>query len=272
MSIPGTNPFTPKMIKQNCVSWSYAPNDCYEQMYHYFKPRAELYFNTLKAKLAKGENSMKWEDIAPEGDKIERKWVEQPITVPASVAFKGTPMEAIKHALAATKSIGKIPTFKSGWQVDRTLTTECAAAPVNSGLEVITAGDGPAKTEEAAGSLCWTLGPKSASAQPYLYVSADNLMVYDLNGRVTLTVEYLDEGEGVVGIDYDSSDTKATLGGAYKPMSELFKLTGTGQWKTAAVVLPDAKLSDRQNSGADFRLYMGEGSLRVRKISLSRAK
>lgn len=107
MVVPGTNPATPKMIRQSCINDQYAANDCYEETYHFYLPRAEVYFNGLKERMSKGEKTMKWADVAPAGDKFRTKWLEGPVDVPADVSFKGTPIEACRRALDSTQDIAR---------------------------------------------------------------------------------------------------------------------------------------------------------------------
>lgn len=107
MAVPGTNPATPKMMRQNCVNVQYAANDCYEQTYLFYYPRAEVYFSGLKERMKKGEKTMVWADIAPTGDKFITKWLDGPINVPAEVAFRGTPIEACRHAIDSTRDIAR---------------------------------------------------------------------------------------------------------------------------------------------------------------------
>lgn len=107
MAVPGTNPAADKMIRKNCVNDQYAANDCYEQTYQFYLPRAEVYFIGLKERLAKGEKTMRWADVAPAGDKFLTKWLEGPVDVPAGVAFKGTPIEACHHAIESTRDIAR---------------------------------------------------------------------------------------------------------------------------------------------------------------------
>jgi hypothetical protein len=77
---------------------------------------------------------------------------------------------------------------------------------------------------------------------------------------VRFEMEYFDEGQGVVGLKYDSSDSNVGSGektGVWKT-KRAFTLTGSGTWKTARFNLPDAFFNGRCNGG-DFRFECKAG-------------
>jgi hypothetical protein len=65
-------------------------------------------------------------------------------------------------------------------------------------------------------------------------------------GEVWVTVEYLDAGSGIWGLEYDST------GSPYQ--SQIVTLTGSGQWTQRTFHLSDAYFGGRENNGADLRL------------------
>jgi hypothetical protein len=52
MSVPGTNKFTPEMIRQGNIVAEYPTRDCYEIMHTYYRPKMQIYFDLLRPKLA----------------------------------------------------------------------------------------------------------------------------------------------------------------------------------------------------------------------------
>ena len=273
MAVPGTNPGTPEMIREHSIFAMYSANDVYEEMRVFYRPRIEKWLDLLKDAAAKGEKKINDGVFAKEITNyalyiLQDKWIDGKFEIPASAKFKGTTMEAVRRAMADVEALARHAHYERGWKTKEVLSTECTATPVVKGLEVIAWADGPAKIVEKAGSQAWTLGTKSPSGQAHLYVSVKDSFVYDGSGPATLTVEYFDGEQETVMLHYDSTDDKGEYGGAYKYM-RAFDLTNSGQWKTAVILIPDAKLANRQNGGCDFRLYIGEGSLCVRKLTLT---
>lgn len=105
MSVAGTNPSTPRMIKQHCVNDLYAVNDNYEQLRLFYRPRMEIYFTSLAQRAAAGQRTIAWADVSEECEKIRARWLDNPIAVPASEHFAGTTMEAILAAMHAVRGI-----------------------------------------------------------------------------------------------------------------------------------------------------------------------
>jgi hypothetical protein len=90
------------MIKEQCIIWHYAPNDCYEQTRFVYRPRAAVYFNALKDRLKNESRSLAWSDISGDCGKIEARWLDEPIAIPASEHFKGTTVDAVIEAMDIT--------------------------------------------------------------------------------------------------------------------------------------------------------------------------
>ena len=72
------------------------------------------------------------------------------------------------------------------------------------------------------------------------------------------------------GLEYDSSDTAATLSGAYKAHPQAIRGQGSGVWRAAAFRVTDARFAGSQNGRADFRLFFTGGPLKVRAVSVRR--
>lgn len=72
---------------------------------------------------------------------------------------------------------------------------------------------------------------------------------------IEITVDYFDEGAGVVRLNYDSSDRysgcSGTVDGTWK-LKRAFALQNTFTWKSASFVIDDAMFASRCNGG-DFR-------------------
>lgn len=268
MSVPGANPATPKMIRVHCIFALYSANDVYEEMHVFYRPRLEKYLDLMEEAAAKGSKEIDQTALKDSFSALQSQWIEGKFEIPSSAKFQGTTLEAVRKAMADVEPAVRRLSVNHGWKGQTALSTTCAPTPVVNGLEVIPWPNGASKVVDYEGSSCWALGPKSAESPEFLYVRADDSLACDVNGPATLTVEYFDEGESKVWLHYDSTDDKAEWGGLYKYL-RAFALTNTRQWKTADILIPDARFASRENGGSDFRLYMGAGSLHVRKLSLS---
>lgn len=270
MKVPGTNPATPAMVRNQCTNGLYATNDVYEQMHHYYRPKIDIYLKELAARAARGERKIACSDIVAECGKLDQRWVKDPIEVPASEHFQGTTMEAIR---AAMKYGGRIQRWLGEPSKPKDLkgeiSVECGSPTIDKGLSIVLGGDGAGGSSEFEGTRCWTIGPDSPDKKVLLYAAADDMRVLDAKAPVSITIEYYDAGTGEAAVEYDSHDPSAILTGAYKAVPAL-TLTGSNAWKTATVRLADPRFANRQNSGADLRISMTQGILRIRKIVLSR--
>ncbi len=84
----------------------------------------------------------------------------------------------------------------------------------------------------------------NASGIRYFCYDVDNSYLYGGNNRVWIFVEYYDQGNGVIGLQYDSQTGGFTLAG-------VVTRTNTLTWKTASFFLPDARFVGG-TAGGDF--------------------
>ena len=109
----------------------------------------------------------------------------------------------------------------------------------------------------------------TAAQHAYLYFAVADPFYFDEGAGIVVEYEYLDDGHAWHLIQYDSHNGAATLSGAYTD-SPPVRPGRTGQWRTARVLLPDARLANRQNGGADLRFAVGDGSLTLRRVVVRR--
>ena len=138
----------------------------------------------------------------------------------------------------------------------------------SAGLQLKAGGDGQAGVTRAGGADCLQTLPNSAGSHKYIYFDVDESFYFDSGIAVEAVVEYLDEGTGWFGLQYDSADPSAPLAGAYKDAATV-KRTGSGAWKTATFVLADARLVNRENLSSDLRLSTPT-DLKVRRVAVSK--
>jgi hypothetical protein len=112
--------------------------------------------------------------------------------------------------------------------------------------------------------------PNPHGESRYLYLDVDNAFYFGDRVPVNVEVTYLDDAATPFGLDYDSTDAKALLAGAFKSAPPVAR-SGTGGWKKASFFLPDAAFTGRAN-GSDFRLSIVGGDLTVRSVVVERVK
>ncbi len=102
-----------------------------------------------------------------------------------------------------------------------------------------------------------------------IYFAVDNART--VNGRhpvVTIHATYLDDGEGHLILQYDSTDHDLPHDGKYKAAGQ-HAFTDTGEWKTHTFTITDAYLGDRQHLGADFRIHRtGDAPLTIARVAM----
>jgi len=117
--------------------------------------------------------------------------------------------------------------------------------------------------------------PTDAQLMPilfrFIYFTIADAFLREPDGPVEIEVEYLDQGTTPFGLDYDSTDETAPIKGAFKAAQPCPR-ANSGEWKTHAFILPDARFANRQHLGADFRLSAEEEDLHVRRVEVKRSR
>ncbi|MBN8217252.1 MAG: hypothetical protein J0L75_11470 [Spirochaetes bacterium] len=145
------------------------------------------------------------------------------------------------------------------------------AAPEARGLSLVPETDegrGVAATREGRDAVACVAGKAPGR---YLYFKViDGAFKAGAMPSVRLRLDYFDAGKGELRLEYDSMD-EAKLPGAFKPMG-LVSLTGANKWKTAIVVLKDARFAGRCN-GSDFRiLFPGDADVALGALAITEWK
>ena len=137
-------------------------------------------------------------------------------------------------------------------------------------MDAVYVDDGQFTIEGEGDQSCWLL-PACPRAQ-YLYLDVASSFYKPGQGELEIEIEYLDAGQLRFGLEYDSADTTAALGGVYKAHAQLVQATGTGAWRKTTFRIADARFQGAQNAGADFRFfYMGD-PFQVRRVVMRRVK
>lgn len=146
---------------------------------------------------------------------------------------------------------------------------EVLASPERSaGLAIRNVGDGLFTVAEHEGVRCWQV--VQHTPPHFLYFALDDGFRRQSVGAWDVEMDYLDAGTGTLGLEYDSTDHHAPVGGAYKSHSWIVRRANSGQWLTARFHLTDARFRGSQNSSADFRFRNAGDDLLVHAVRVRR--
>ncbi len=146
-------------------------------------------------------------------------------------------------------------------------TVTLGATDGEKGVEWVNTEDGLAPSVTGPQAPARRATPNIPGKPHYVYFNvADSLPP---SGDTFVQAEVFDAGSGSLTLQYDSTDAKAPLEGAYKDAATV-PLTNSGVWKTCSWTVSDARFAGRQNGGADFRLAMGPEEILVRRVTVSK--
>jgi hypothetical protein len=137
----------------------------------------------------------------------------------------------------------------------------------SAGLDWIDWEDGRAVPATGTDAPARKAVPNVPGQSHYLYF--DVAAGLPSSGDTYVQVEYKDDGNGALGLQYDSTDATSPLEGRYKDATPV-PFAHTGAWKTAVWKLPDARFDGRQNGHADFRLALGPEELLISRVTVSK--
>jgi len=144
------------------------------------------------------------------------------------------------------------PPPKTPYTGAEAVSTTLGADDAAKGLERLDAADGESVPTIIDGKPA-RKPTTGVSAGRYLYFRVDDGFKTPPPMRVTVEVDYYDAAPGALVLQYDSTDGKATMGGAYKN-ARAERLSGSRAWRTARFDVSDARFGGVQNAGADFRI------------------
>lgn len=150
---------------------------------------------------------------------------------------------------------------------------DMGSTDVNNLLSRVSSTDGYTLVTTAGGLECRKQQTASAT---YMYFGVDDSFIHNSDETTYVEVNYYDDLDASVTmiLEYDSAYSTDEYGqsGQYKQGGGI-AFSNTGKWKTGVFTLPRSKFANRQNSGADFRIYLGAtgnakiDTVRVSKIS-----
>jgi serine/threonine protein kinase len=191
-----------------------------------------------------------------EGFDYDLQFLRDADDAPAALEMSGTVVPAaqtLNTGVAEFPVAAKIP--------------EIASTPDRSeGLDAVLAGDGSFTIVEQGGRRCW-LVPKQPDHHLYFGIDAATRSTFGTECKIEL--EYRNTGTGEIVLHYDSTDASLPLNGAYKEHPNIIRRMNTGQWLKATFPIRDARFSNSQNEGADFRFHNRGDALLIRGVRIT---
>jgi hypothetical protein len=168
--------------------------------------------------------------------------------------------------------------FKQGWRPPwpkgsysdaKSVSITLGAENREAGLRLIENEDGQTAPATFAGRAARTIQPAPGKGR-YAYFAVDDSFKASDTTAFKLAVEYFDAAPGRLSVEFDGSDENAPFRGAYTRAPEGVALTGSKTWRKGEFTLRDAKFTNGQNRGADFRLVVEAPELGVGSATLVR--
>jgi hypothetical protein len=143
--------------------------------------------------------------------------------------------------------------------------------PKEDGLYVVHPKDEPNNTpKRIVGEDCFLLQPIHGD-DAYLYFKFAPSFKKDLALNLKVTVEYYDFERSSFWIEYDGWDKSDDKAGTFTPSPERVKLTGNPTvWLKTVFTMPKARLRNRQEGVADFRIRVDRAPLYVHSVIVER--
>jgi hypothetical protein len=140
-----------------------------------------------------------------------------------------------------------------------------ARPDAEEGLRALNGGDGQFTIVERQGARCWL-----AQKSHFFYLDVEDRFRPRPGQALEIEVEYFDGDAGDIRMEYDSTDLRAPLGGAYKIHPQAIRRSNKAQWQLARLRVNDAGFGSSQNGGGDLRFSTGGDELLIRAVRVRR--
>lgn len=135
-----------------------------------------------------------------------------------------------------------------------TVSVNLSSTDIIDGVNRVTVGDGNTTPDTKASRAC-RRNTNAAGGDYYMYFNVDDEFAFQGDQRVVaIAVDYYDLGTGILTLQYDSIG-----GGAYNSAGTV-TLGNKDSWMQYTFYINDAYFGNRQNNGADFRIFGGVGA------------
>ena len=116
-----------------------------------------------------------------------------------------------------------------------------------------------------------TIPMEPGAPASFLYFEIDDAFYFDAPQLIEIQIEYFDSGEEWIGLDYDTAPREAD---ANDPRVftyvRIVQREDSQTWKTASVVIDDARFTNHQHGAFDFRISTGSTPVAVRYVQLTK--
>jgi hypothetical protein len=132
--------------------------------------------------------------------------------------------------------------------------------------------DGLHEVIQLGGSEARQTNPMEPGAPTsYLYFEIDDAFYFNTPQLIELQIEYFDDGNEWIMLDYDTAPPEASANDprAFTDVG-IVQREDSQTWKTASVVIDDARFTNHQHGAYDFRLATGSTPLAVRYVQLTK--
>jgi len=148
--------------------------------------------------------------------------------------------------------------FSQNIQVADSISVDLGTTDIENGLALVEPADGDTLSVTMGERDCRT--NTDAASDFYMYFAVDDSYAYQgSRSDIFISIDYYDLGNTSLWLQYDSSDTAPFPGDVYKSGGST-ALTNTYTWMSHTFHVTDAYLGNRQNGGADFRIFGGVGN------------
>jgi len=147
--------------------------------------------------------------------------------------------------------------YTSAHLAPETVSINLSTTNIDDGVQLVTVGDGHT-TPDTKASRAARRNTNAAAGDYYMYFNVDDAFAFQGDRPVvTVSVDYYDLGTGTLTLQYDAIGSG--LGNFYKNGGSV-TLGNKDTWKQQTFYLTDAFFGNRQNNGADFRIFGGVGT------------
>jgi hypothetical protein len=140
--------------------------------------------------------------------------------------------------------------------------------PHEQGLRPLTTDEGAAELVQLRGVAMLSSKEGRAGRRRVLSFDVDDSFAFYEKRSYTLTVEFLDAGEGSFRVEYDAADRALPPAERHLKTAQDVAFTRSGDWREQSIDLSDALFGNGQPGGADLRLVLDGRGIAVRRIAL----
>ncbi|HEX7896181.1 MAG TPA: hypothetical protein VF950_00270 [Planctomycetota bacterium] len=140
--------------------------------------------------------------------------------------------------------------------------------PHEQGLRPLSTDEGACELVQLRGVAMLASKEAKKSPRRALTFDVDDSFCYFEKRSFTLTLEFLDLGQGAFRVEYDAADRRLPPAERHVRSAGETPFTGTGEWREVSIDLPDALFGNGQPGGGDFRLVLEGRGIAVRRVAL----